>query len=85
MSLKDEFRKMVNELAAKFTPPPIANIFFPPFYKGGQPGDAQFMAISLEGGATGISFVLLKIFHITGFSRAPAVWLPVQKWVMFYF
>jgi uncharacterized protein (DUF4213/DUF364 family) len=59
MSLKDEFRKMVTELTTKFTLPPIANIFFPPFYKGGQPKDAQFMAISLEGGATGISFVLL--------------------------
>jgi len=59
MSLKNEFRKMVTELTAKFTLPPIANIFFPPFYKGGQPKDAQFMAISLEGGATGISFVLL--------------------------
>ena len=59
MSLKDEFRKMVNELTTKFRFPPIANIFFPPFYKGGQPKDAQFMAISLEGGATGISFVLL--------------------------
>ena len=59
MSLKDEFKKMVNELTTKFTIPPIANIFFPPFYKGGQPKDAQFMAISIEGGATGISFVLL--------------------------
>ncbi len=59
MSLKDEFRKMINELTTKFTLPPIANIFLPPFYKGGQPKDAQFMAISLEGGATGISFVLL--------------------------
>ena len=59
MSLKDEFRKMINQLTTKFTPPPIANIFLPPFYKGGQPNDAQFMAISLEGGATGISFVLL--------------------------
>lgn len=59
MSLKDEFRKMVNELTTKFTIPPVANIFLPPFYKGGQPKDAQFMAVSLEGGATGISFVLL--------------------------
>jgi len=59
MSLKDEFRKMVNKITTKFTLPPIANIFFPPFYKGGQPKDAQFMAIGLEGGATGISFVLL--------------------------
>jgi hypothetical protein len=32
MSLKDEFRKMVNELTTRFTLPPIANIFFPPFY-----------------------------------------------------
>ena len=59
MSLADEFRKMVIKLTDKSSIPPIANIFFPPFYKGGQPKDAQFMATSLEGGATGISFVLL--------------------------
>jgi uncharacterized protein (DUF4213/DUF364 family) len=59
MSLKDEFKKMITELATKFTIPPIANIFLPPFYIGGQPKDAQFMAISLEGGAVGVSFVLL--------------------------
>ena len=59
MSLKDEFRKMVHELTDKFSIPPIADIFLPPFYKGGQPKDAQFMAIGLKGGATGISFVLL--------------------------
>ncbi len=59
MGLKDEFKKMVTELTKKFTLPPISNIFFPPFYRGGQPKDAQFMAICLEGGAAGISFVLL--------------------------
>ena len=59
MSLKDEFKKMVTELTTKFTLPPISNIFFPPFYKGGQPKDAQFMAICLESGAAGVSFVLL--------------------------
>ena len=59
MRLKDEFRKMVTKLTTKFTIPPIANIFFPPFYQGGQPKDAQFMAISLEGGAAGVSFVLV--------------------------
>lgn len=57
MSLKDESRKMINELATRFPLPPTANIFFPPFYKSGQPKDVQFMAISLEGGATGISRV----------------------------
>ena len=59
MSLKDEFKKMITKLAAKFTIPPIANIFFPPFHTGGQPKDAQFMAISLKGGSVGVSFVLL--------------------------
>lgn len=59
MSLKDEFRKMITELSSKFTFSPISNIFFPPFHKDGQPNDAQFMAISLESGAAGVSFVLL--------------------------
>jgi hypothetical protein len=60
MRIKAEFRKMITELAARFSPPPIADVFFPPFHKGGQPKDAQFMAIRLEGGATGISFLLLS-------------------------
>ena len=59
MSLKDEFKKLISELATKFTLPPIANIFLPPCHKGGQPKDAQFMAIGLEGGAVGVSYVLL--------------------------
>ena len=59
MTIKAEFREMVTELAARFSPPPIADVFFPPFHKGGQPKDAQFMGIRLEGGATGISFLLL--------------------------
>ena len=59
MSLKNEFIKMITELSSKFTFPPISDIFFPPFYKGGQPKDAQFMAVSMESGAAGISYVLL--------------------------
>lgn len=59
MHLKDEFRKIVTNLTAQFTIPPIEKIFFPPFYKGGQPKDAEFMAISLEGGAAGLGFMLL--------------------------
>ena len=59
MSLKNEFRKMVDQLAANYELPPIENVFLPPFQKGGQPKDAQFMAISLGGGAAGVSYVLL--------------------------
>ncbi len=59
MTLASEFRTMVTRLGARFSLPPIASVFFPPFRAGGQPTDAQFMAVSLEGGATGISFVLL--------------------------
>ncbi len=59
MGLADAFRKMIKDLTKRFAPPPIADCFFPPFHRGGQPRDAQFMAIRLEGGATGISFLLL--------------------------
>jgi len=60
MNLKDEFKKLITELATKFTLPAISNIFFPPFYIGSQPKDAQFMAICLESGAVGVSFILLS-------------------------
>ena len=59
MSLKDEFRKIVTELKSKYTMPPIENIFFPPFFRGDQPKNCEFMAICLQGGAAGISYVLL--------------------------
>jgi uncharacterized protein len=59
MRLKDEFGKMVTELTARFTIPAVSDIFFPPFYEGGQPKDAEFMAIGLNGGATGLSYLLL--------------------------
>jgi uncharacterized protein (DUF4213/DUF364 family) len=59
MSLKDEFKKMIAQLATRYTPAPITDIFLPPFNQGGQPKDAQFMAICLEGGAVGVSYVLL--------------------------
>jgi len=50
---------MITQLRTSFAVPPIAHIFLPPFYKGGQRKDAQFMALVLEGGATGISYILL--------------------------
>lgn len=59
MGLKNEFTKMIMQLNSICTIPRIANIFLPPFYKGGQPTDAQFMAVFLEGGATGISYILI--------------------------
>ena len=59
MCLKDELKKIVTRLSDRYPIPPIEKVFFPPFYKGGQPKDAEFMALSLEGGAAGLSFVLL--------------------------
>jgi hypothetical protein len=50
---------MTMALSEGFTIPRIADFFFPLFRKGGQPKDAQFMALCLEGGATGISYVLV--------------------------
>ena len=60
MAMKDEFKKIVINLAERFTLPPIEKMFFPPLYEGGQPRNAEFMAMGLEGGAAGISFVLIE-------------------------
>ncbi len=50
---------MVAKLSTAFEIPPIADIFFPPFCPGGQPKEAEFMAMCLEDGSAGISYVLL--------------------------
>lgn len=59
MGLKNEFRKMIEQLAAQFSFPPVFSLFFPPLCQGGQKKDAQFMALMLDSGACGISYVLL--------------------------
>lgn len=50
---------MIERLTGMFTMPPIEQVFFPPLHKGGQPRDAEFMGLSLEGGAGGLSYVLV--------------------------
>jgi uncharacterized protein (DUF4213/DUF364 family) len=60
MNLKNEFINMIKRLDASFSIPRIASIFLPPFHQGGQPKDEQFMAIALESGAAGISYLLLS-------------------------
>jgi uncharacterized protein (DUF4213/DUF364 family) len=60
MGLKNEFIKMIEKLSSQFAIPPVSTVFFPPFFKGGQPQNAQFMAIGLEGGTMGISYILLS-------------------------
>ncbi|WP_020675891.1 Rossmann-like domain-containing protein [Geopsychrobacter electrodiphilus] len=59
MSIMAEIRDMALGLASTFHIPKIAGIVFPPFHPGGQPHDCEFMAMALEGGAGGISYVLL--------------------------
>lgn len=59
MSIMTEMRDMALGLALRFQIPKIAGIVFPPFFAGGQPRDCEFMAMALEGGAGGISYVLL--------------------------
>jgi uncharacterized protein (DUF4213/DUF364 family) len=59
MSIMTEMREMVLRLASRFQIPTIAGIVFPPLYVGGQPRDSEFMALALEGGAGGISYLLL--------------------------
>lgn len=59
MSIMTEMRDMALGLAARFDIPKVAGIVFPPFFPGGQPKDCEFMAMALEGGAGGISYVLI--------------------------
>ena len=59
MSIMVELRDMALRLAAEFQIPKIVGIVFPPFIEGGQPQNSEFMAMVLEGGAGGISYVLL--------------------------
>ena len=59
MRIMTEVRDMALGLASRFQIPKIAGIVFPPFFEGGQPKDCEFMALALEGGAGGISYVLL--------------------------
>jgi len=59
MSIMTEMRDMALGLSARFQIPKIAGIVFPPFHAGGQPRDCEFMAMALDGGAGGLSYVLL--------------------------
>ena len=59
MSTMTEMRDMALGLAARFAIPKVAGAVFPPFFTGGQPKDCEFMAIALEGGAGGLSYVLI--------------------------
>jgi len=59
MGIQNEFRDMALELASAEALPRIADIVFPPFVEGGQPADCEFMALALEGGAAGLSYVLI--------------------------
>ncbi len=59
MLLYKEFHHMVTVLSTDYQIPEIDGIFLPPFFKGGQPRDSEFMAVTLKGGAMGISYVLV--------------------------
>jgi len=50
---------MVDRLARSFEIPDIAGVYFPQFRKGGQPKYDGFMAVFLQGGASGVSCVLI--------------------------
>lgn len=59
MRIMTEIRNMAMDLASSFQIPKIAGIVFPPFHEGGQPRDCEFMAMALEDGSGGLSYVLL--------------------------
>lgn len=63
MNVMTEMKEMALRLAACYAIPKVAGIVFPPFFPGGQPKECEFMAMALEGGAGGISYVLIPDSH----------------------
>ncbi len=59
MTIYLEFQKIVGQIADNYCIPTITDVYFPPFFKEGQPKEYEFIAIKLESGVCGISFVLL--------------------------
>jgi uncharacterized protein (DUF4213/DUF364 family) len=59
MRVMIELRSLALGLADRFSIPPIAGVVFPPLHSGGQPGDAEFMAMALDSGAGGLSYLML--------------------------
>lgn len=67
MSLRAELRSMALSLAARYPIPPIAGAVFPPLRAAGQTADGEFMALALEGGAAGLSYLLLPEQSAAGY------------------
>ncbi len=59
MDILLELNNIVNELALKITIPKIKDIYLPPIFDDGQPVEHEFMIITLEGNAAGLSYVLI--------------------------
>ncbi|MCP4003591.1 MAG: hypothetical protein GY725_05295 [bacterium] len=59
MSIQTELRDMALALASTEQIPDIEEIAFPPLFDERQPADCEFMALALEGGAVGLSYVAI--------------------------
>lgn len=59
MRMMTEMRDMALGLAARMPMPKIAGVVFPPFSAEGQPAGSEFMAMALDSGAGGVSYLLL--------------------------
>ena len=65
--LYQEFQNIIKQLTVEYSIPPVTDAYFPPFFLGGQPKEYEFIALQLESGACGISFVLLDDEQITNY------------------
>ena len=59
MSIQTELRDMALALASAEGVPAVESIELPPLFEERQPVDCEFMALALEGGAAGISYVAI--------------------------
>ncbi len=79
MSLSDSFSQMVKKLSGAYDIPNISRVFLPPFYPGGQPKESEFMAVMLESGTVGISYVLLPDQRMEDYNALSGVSLTGQS------
>ena len=57
MNTFEELQDMAKRISESRELPRISRFFLPKYFENGQPKNAEFMAIGLENGSTGISFV----------------------------
>lgn len=67
MRIMTELRELALGLATRFSMPRIAGVALPPLTDGAQPGGAEFVAMALDSGAGGLSYLMLPDSRVSAY------------------